>query len=78
VVTFKHWKENGPAGAATPRDPAHNPTEVDVDDVSVNREVLAGDPFPLGATRSDEIVEAHYAVLSGLRPPTADMTAGCT
>ena len=49
-----------PQVLATPRDPAHNPTEVDVDDVSVNREVLAGDPFPLGATRSDETVEAHY------------------
>jgi hypothetical protein len=43
--------------------------EVPVDDVSVNREVLAGDPFPLGATRSDETVEAHYAALERLETP---------
>ena len=40
-----------------------------MDDVSVNREVLAGDPFPLGATRSDETVEAHYAALERLETP---------
>ena len=43
-----------------------------MDDVSVNREVLAGDPFPLGATRSEdahEDVEAHYASLERLDTP---------
>ena len=43
-----------------------------MDSVSVNRDVLAGDPFPLGATRSEdahEDVEAHYAALERLDAP---------
>ena len=45
-----------------------------MDDVSVNREVLAGDPFPLGTTRHDETVESHYAALGRLGTPPRCIT----
>jgi hypothetical protein len=68
MLDWKGRKGNGPAGAATPRDPAHRERTPTVD--TIESSARDRDAHPSSddqkPTKLDDLLEAHYACLERL------------
>ena len=60
MINCERRKGNGPAGAPTPRDPAHRTSRERK--VTVDTNILRKD-YPESSAPTDEMVETHYAAL---------------